>query len=167
MDFSLIVYALGATAIGLGGSYYLMTGGRMYSAVGFLLASIASFVYFGLRWFDGLKLKPFIAGGVDKTMAWPPQVNYCPDFMSLKQEGVGVSAKYYCVDTMGVTGLPVFTNTSILEKSGNNINNIILTKDTTASTYATNLNSGRTLGITWEGIFDGKAPSSRTPPYPA
>jgi hypothetical protein len=167
IDYALIVYALGATAVGLGVPYYLMTGGRMYSAIGFLLAAIASFVYFGLRWFDGMKLKPFIAGGVDTNMVWPPQVNYCPDFMSLKQVGVGASARYYCVDTMGVTGLPVFTNTSILETTGNNINNILLVKDRPASTYATTLNSGRTLGVTWEGIFDGKAPSSRTPPYPA
>jgi hypothetical protein len=167
MDYSLIVYALGATAVGLGGSYYMMSGGRMYSAVGFLLASIACFVYFGLRWFDGMKLKPFLASGYDRKMAWPPQINYCPDFMSLKQVGVSTSAKYYCVDTMGVTGLPVFTSTSILSTSGNDINNILLVKDRTASTYAQTLNAGRTLGITWEGIFDGKAPSARTPPYPA
>jgi hypothetical protein len=167
IDYSLIVYALGATAVGLGGSYYLMSGGRMYSAIGFLLASIAIFVYFGLRWFEGMKLKPFLAGGVDKKMPWPPQINYCPDFMSLKQIGVGTNAKYYCVDTMGVTGLPLFTKTSDLVVSGNDINNILLVKDRTAQTYATTLNAGRTLGITWEGIFDGRAPSSRTPPYPA
>ena len=166
IDYSLIVYALGATAVGLGGSYYLMSGGRMYSAIGFLLASIAIFVYFGLRWFEGMKLKPFLVGGVDKKMTWPPQINYCPDFMSLKQVGVGGSAKYYCVDTMGVTGLPLFTKTSTLTTSGNDINNILLVKDRTAATYATSLNAGRTLGVTWEGIFDGRAPSNRTPPYP-
>jgi hypothetical protein len=167
MDYSLILYALGATAIGLGGSYYLMTGGRLYSAIGFLLASIAVFVYFGLRWFEGMKLKSFLRGGVDTKMPWPPQVNFCPDFMSLRQVGVGTAARYYCVDTMGVTGLPLFTKTSALETTGNNINNILLVKDRTAATYATTLNAGRTLGITWEGIFDGRAPSSRTPPYPA
>jgi len=167
MDYSLILYALGATAIGLGGSYYLMTGGRLYSAIGFLLASIAVFVYFGLRWFEGMKLKSFLRGGVDTKMPWPPQVNFCPDFMSLRQIGVGTAARYYCVDTMGVTGLPLFTKTSALETTGNNINNILLVKDRTAATYATTLNAGRTLGITWEGIFDGRAPSSRTPPYPA
>lgn len=166
-DYALIVYALGATAVGLGGPYYLMSSGRLYSAIGFLLAAIAVFVYFGLRWFDGMKLKPFVAGGVDKTMAWPPQINYCPDFMSLKQVGSGDSARYYCVDTMGVTGLPVFTKSSQIETTGNNINNILLTKNKTAASYAVSLNAGRTLGITWEGIFDGKAPSSRTPPYPA
>jgi hypothetical protein len=166
IDYSLIVYALGATAIGLGGSYYMMSGGRQYSAIGFLLASIAIFVYFGLRWFEGMKLKAFLVGGVDKKMAWPPQINYCPDFLSLKQIGVGNTAQYYCVDTMGVTGLPPFTKTSNIVTAGADINNILLVKDRTAATYATTLNAGKTLGVTWEGIFDGRAPSNRTPPYP-
>jgi hypothetical protein len=167
MDYSLIVYALGATAVGLGGSYYLMNGGRLYSAIGFLLASIAVFVYFGLRWFEGMKLKQFLVGGVDKNMPWPPQINFCPDFMSLKQIGSGPGARYYCVDTMGITGLPLFTKNSVIETTGQNINNILLDKGRTAQTYAIMLNGGRTLGVTWEGIFDGRAPSSRTPPYPA
>lgn len=166
IDYSLIVYALGATAIGLGGAYYLMTGGRLYSAIGFLLAAIACFVYFGLRWFDGMKLKGFLSGSIPKDTPWPPQINYCPDFMSLKQTGTGAGAQYYCVDTMGVTALPVFTATSAIETSGT-INNILLTKDKTAASYATSLNAGNTLGITWEGVFDGKTPSAVTPPYPA
>lgn len=167
IDYSLIAYALAATAIGLGGPYYIMTTGRLYAAIGFLFAALAIFIYFGLRWFEGTKLKTFLVGTVSPSTAWPPQINYCPDFMSLKQEGSGTSAKYYCVDTMGVTGLPKFEESSILETTGNGINNILLTKDTTAATYATNLNAGKTLGITWEGVFDGKAASAVTPPYPA
>ena len=167
IDYSLIAYALGATAIGLGGSYYIMNSGRMYTAIGFIMASIAIFIYFGLRWFDGMRLRTFLSGGLPSSTTWPPQINYCPDFMSLKQEGVGSSARYYCVDTMGVTGLPKFTENSIIETSGNSINNILLTKGKTSQDYATSLNAGSTLGITWEGVFDGKAASAGSPPYPA
>jgi hypothetical protein len=165
-DFSLILYALAALLIGGGGSYYIMKTDRMITAIGFFLASLAIFIYFGLRWFDGLKLRPSISGVFDPKSSWPPIINYCPDFMSLKQDGTN----FYCVDTMGVTKLPRYTADSslVFTASGTSrVNNFKLTKDTSATTYTNSFFlGGDTAGITWEGIYDGRSPSSRVPPFP-
>jgi hypothetical protein len=155
IDFSLILYALAALLIGGGGSYYIMKTERMVTAVGFLLASIAIFTYFGLRWFDGMKLRPNISGVIDPNTPWPPVINYCPDFLSLKQEG----NSFYCVDTMGVSTLPLFTQGSTATAT----NGILLNKDSTAQAYA---GTFITKNVTWEGIYDGRSATTRKPPFP-
>ncbi len=156
IDFSLILYCFAALLIGGGGSYYIMKTERMITAIGFFLASIAVFVYFGLRWFDGLKLRPSLSGVIDPNTSWPPVINYCPDFLSLKQDGTN----FYCVDTMGVSTLPLFTQGS----TASSTNGILLNKDANAQAY---VGSFISKGITWEGIYDGRSATTRKPPFPA
>lgn len=162
IDYSLIVYCLGALLIGGGGAYYIMKTDRMITAVGFLLASIAIFVYFGLRWFDGFKLRQEMAGSIDPKTPWPPLVNFCPDFLSLVKSGTN----FYCVDTTGVSTLPKYTGTIQVTAGANSPVNVIpLAPTKTAMEYVTN--SLMTTGITWEGIYDGRSASTRKIPFPA
>lgn len=158
-DFSVILYSLAALLIGGGGSYYILKSERQITAIGFFLASLAIFVYFGLRWFDGLKLRPSISGVMNPATSWPPVINYCPDFLSLKQVG----SDFYCVDTTGVSKLNTFTQMSVPDAN----NSLQLVQNRTAQQYVTsNFLSGNTTGLTWEGIYDGRSPSDRVPPYP-
>ncbi len=163
IDYSLIVYILGAVAIGMGIPYYFMKLDRPYAAFGMVLAFLAIFIYFGLRWFEGMKLRPFLVGGVSKTAKWPPQINYCPDFLSLKTK----NSKYYCVDTTGVSpSMPLYTVNSDIDTQ--NPNYLELTKDKTAEQYVNgNLLAGVASGLTWEGVYDGVSASNVTPPFPA
>jgi hypothetical protein len=166
IDLSLLFYILVAFLIGFGGPYFFMNLGKTYTAGGFALAAIGIFTYFGLRWFDGLRLKQSMMAGLPKTTSWPPQINACPDFLSLKKTGTGTTAKYYCVDTMGLTGLTLFTSTSAIDLRDSN-NYLELSSTGTASTYATSFLGGRTQGMTWEGIYDGITASGAKPPYPS
>ena len=163
IDFSLIVYILAAVAVGLGGGYTLLKQDRVYSAAGLVIVSIAIFTYFGLRWFDGLRLKQSLLAGVPRTSQWPPQINYCPDFLSLKTK----DNKYYCVDTTGVSpSMPLYTVNSDIDTQ--NPNYLELTKDKTAQQYvSSNFLAGVTSGLTWEGVYDGVSASNVTPPFPA
>lgn len=155
IDFSLILYVLAALLIGGGGSFYILKTERMVTAIGFFLATIAIFTYFGLRWFDGFKLRSSISGAIDPNTPWPPVINYCPDFLSLKREGT----TFYCVDTMGVTTMPLFT----IGSSASASNGLLLTPNKNAQGYATDALSS---SFTWEGIYDGRSASTRIPPYP-
>lgn len=163
IDFSLILYSFAALLIGGGGTYYIMKTERAITAIGFFIASLAIFIYFGLRWFDGFKLRQSLAGGVDPKTPWPPVINYCPDFMSLKQEGTN----FYCVDTMGISMLTPWTEGSSVNLTGTTQNAFALNQNNTGQTYATSFLGGATSGITWEGIYDGRSASTRKPPFPA
>jgi hypothetical protein len=160
IDYSLIVYILGALLIGGGGAYYIMITERMVTAIGFLLASIAIFVYFGLRWFDGFKLRQGMSGVINPNTPWPPIINYCPDFMNIVKDGTD----YYCVDTTGISTLPRYNATTGLVKTGT-LNYIPLRSTNTPMTYV----SGNLLsaGVTWEGVWDGRSASAARIPYPA
>lgn len=168
IDFSLILYILFAFAVGMGIPFYLMKQDRLYAAVGVIIVSIAVFIFFGMRWFDGMRLKQSILGGVPPDTQWPPQINVCPDFLSLKQVGTGRDAKFYCVDAMGVSGLKRFTSTSAIEPDRDTTNYMLLTKGATAQDYTTNFFiGGNTQGTTWEGVYDGMTATNVVPPYPA
>lgn len=156
MDFSLILYILAALLIGGGGSYYILQTERMVTAIGFFIATIAIFAYFGLRWFDGMKLRTNISGGIDPNTSWPPVVNYCPDFLSLKQQGTS----FYCVDTMGVSTLSLFKEG---DDASTTNKGILLNTAATAQSY---VGEFITKKVTWEGIYDGRSASNRKPPFP-
>ena len=57
IDFSLIAYILFAAFVGLGFPYLLLTTGRQYAAGFVVIASLGAFIYFGMQWFNGLRLK--------------------------------------------------------------------------------------------------------------
>jgi hypothetical protein len=165
IDFSLILYILAAVIVGVGAGYYLLKMDRVYAAAGIVIGFIGIFTYFGLRWFEGLRLKQFLQGPISRTASWPPQINYCPDFLSLKQVGTGTAAQFFCVDAVGVSSLPIFTPNSIPSLTPTQ-NALLLTKDNTAQQYAVDFLGGNLRGLTWEGVYDGTSASNIKPPYP-
>ena len=95
IDFSLILYILLAALVGLGVPYYFLQTGKFYAGAGFLLAALATFIFFGMRWFNGLRLNTTFFGATSTTQSWPPQINYCPDFLSLKQAQFMMHTSYF------------------------------------------------------------------------
>lgn len=162
IDYSLLLYILVCVLIGAGVPYTFIQSQKLYAAIGFLIFALASFIYFGLRWFDGFHLKQSMVGGVDPTSSWPPQINYCPDFLSLKKHTNG---NYYCVDAMGVSGLTVFTSTSTIDPTASTANLFgPLTANKKASEYLSDMLSKK---LTWEGVYDGISPANVKPPVPS
>jgi hypothetical protein len=159
IDFSLIIYILVGALVGLGVPYYFLQSGKFYAGVGFLLAALATLIFFGLRWFNGLRLDTTFFGATSTTQSWPPQINYCPDFLSLKQIG----ANYYCVDAMGVSKFPRFTESSAVDTSRPG-NYLPLTQTNTATLYQPLLMAS---GLRWEGVYDGISAANIKPPFPA
>ena len=191
IDFSLIAYILFAAFVGLGFPYLLLTTGRQYAAGFVVIASLGAFIYFGMQWFNGLRLKKDIfSGSVSPDSPWPPQINYCPDYLSLVKgatTGTGASAKtnYYCVDTTGVSGLTKYTSSGTIcavQKDGTTLKddtsadgatctvaNAMKLDPGTSTTPATGATYSAVLtskGLTWEGVYDGLSTSNRPIPYP-
>lgn len=173
IDYSFLLYVLFAILVGLGGAYYAMKNQKTILAIGIIIASIAIFWFFGTRWFNGFKLKQDMVGGVDRTITWPPQINYCPDFLSLTSTGSGTTLKYFCVDSQGVTktgttGLPLFTegSTPIDINEPRDGNALKLITDTSAEAIDLFKQTIKMNKLIWEGIYDGNSFSGAPFPSP-
>lgn len=166
VSYGLIVYVLFAFGVGIGIPYYFMQQQKLYAAGGFAIAAIACFVYFGMRWFTGLELSATLLPTTAGMTSWPPQINYCPDFMSLLSSGTGVNTSFWCVDTMGVYPGMISGGGHYTSGTPTAANALLLVKDNKASDYATTFVGPPYNGITWEGIYDGVSASANKPTYP-
>lgn len=70
-----------------------------------LVLLIAVFAFYGLRWFKGGVLK----GSEEKTDAWPPIVNMCPDFMVTYKNTDGNT---YCFDINNTYNAKTYSGSS-------------------------------------------------------
>jgi hypothetical protein len=93
-----------------------------------------------------------------KSGPWPPTINVCPDFLSL----VTVSGSPVCVDPIGTGALRKWTSGQTGDAY---IFNLKLTLNGQARINAL-CDSCRSLGLTWEGVYDGSACLNNQPPIP-
>jgi len=165
MDYYLIVYILFSIVLIFSGVYYLFKLDKTIGAMLYGLGSIAVCVFYGIRWFDGDKLKKLGYAG-----SWPPHINMCPDYFTLYSDNGGT----YCVDSVGFTGTKFSKPTD-----GTSITAIALGGSAVAPTLSQGMlikggessrridlttNAGlqiacqtcQALNIPWEGITDGK-----------
>jgi hypothetical protein len=177
MDYWLIAYIVVSIIIGTGSSGFLYKRQQTVAAILTFILLLLIFIFYGLRWFSGGNLK----GSKEGTVAWPPIVNLCPDFMISYKDTAG---NIYCYDAKNAYNLK--TAAAIPEVS---VANIINTTDTgykimdtagvsgdlkadiaTAGTkkwplltkFATNpsaivasTNTNNKL-LRWEGVWDGR-----------
>jgi hypothetical protein len=113
MDFWLIAYIVVSIIIGTGASGFLYKRQQTVAAILTFILLLLIFIFYGLRWFSGGNLK----GSQPGTVAWPPIVNACPDFMISYKASDG---KTYCYDVNNFYGLKVST-TSISNVSNTNL----------------------------------------------
>ena len=167
IDYSFIVYILFAVLVSLGTAYYAVKSDKTILAIAIIISSIAIFWFFGSRWFDGYKLKNDMTGGVDRSSSWPPQINYCPDFLSLKNVTSGSTTTYYCVDTMGIAKvLKKYNEGDPIVLTGA-INAIQIPTSYTEANAMTNLkNTLDQNELKWEGVYNLMSFSGATIPNP-
>lgn len=155
MDYVFYFYIFLSFVIATGGAYVLGSSGRIIAAFVYLLGVVAIEAYFGMRWFQGMKVKASDAG------PWPPVLNTCPDFLSLYYNGDTA----VCVDTIGVA-----PNGGIQKWAGNAdarfMFNLHLDKSGPARAKAL-CDEAKAKMVTWEGVYDGGNCSNVEPPKPA
>jgi hypothetical protein len=192
MDFWFIAYILISIVLGLGAVSYTYKRGQTIAAMLLLVLLIAIFVFYGLRWFQGGTLK----GTTGTGGQWPPIVNVCPDFMSSKQVGSGLSGKIYCIDSKNIYGLQRMTTTSgkfvvaSIENENSGLMMVDGTKglktDTLSADTAKDLPERRypilsglkasingllttvpqMKDVRWEGVYDGTSATADKAPIP-
>lgn len=188
MDFSLIVYILLCVVIGGGIVSSFYNENQKAAAMSALVLLVLVFIFFGLRWFKDGNLKTAQQG----TVAWPPIVNMCPDFMVTWTDTSATGGnKIYCYDASNVYGLKTSNCCSLT--TGLTINGVsgqsaYLIKDPSQNTGATNLNNDTNglrwplLGklktapqtvitdagssLKWEGVWDGRSSTPTAAPLP-
>ena len=124
----------------------------------FAIGAAIVLIYTGIVWFG-------TSTPVVKT--WPPRINTCPDYLTLakwttaKIVGNAGSITKGCVDMLGVstvssikqTSVPAAnfdpTTSNVFEYTSADLNGATQTKLTQIC------NRCQTLGITWEGVYDG------------
>lgn len=161
MEFFFIAYILISIVLISGSFFYNYVAGKTAQAgilgIGLLVAAIV----FGVRWFPGGRSVAAAASGAP----WPPNINVCPDFLSLTKVG----GKFYCVDPIGVSR----RNLGGMERWSS--------PDQIDPKYLFNLYSDlgdgpdrlnklydecKAKAVTWEGVWDGSVGLGGSPPRP-
>ena len=152
INWLLVLYAILCIIGVIVGSTSLYPSGSATATI-FAIGSIIVFVYFGYRWFS----KPAL------STTWPPSINMCPDYLTLVPSVKNSANKTVggCIDMLGVSkngGLTKSRPTSGLTTSSPTVFPYTatgLTPTTTAAQIQAICDKCNTMGITWEGIYDG------------
>jgi hypothetical protein len=161
MDFWLVAYILTSVVLGASLVSILYKDEQKVGAISLVILLILIFLFYGLRWFKGGKLKGTTPGG---TIQWPPIVNMCPDFMSSYKEPNG---KVYCYDAGNFYEMKTYAGANQREITVNGVagQRGILVKDVqgVSTTYplrqADNITpilaDSKGKYVKWEGVIDG------------
>lgn len=156
MNFYMISFIITAILVIVYGSYYFFSSSRTIGAIVFLVGSILTFVFYGLRWF-GTQGTPFNPSPVQ----WPPYVNTCPDFLTYyKRKKSDGSVTDTCVDRIGVSrnnALQLFPANGQVNPDNDNYFFPTATQSQDPEAKRMEL-CRRTIqyGLTWEGVSDGE-----------
>jgi hypothetical protein len=155
MDLNLLFYCFLTVVIVFGGTYYFYSNRLESSAAIYFLGTVIAAVYFGFRWFSS-------PGAASKPGAWPPAVNYCPDFLTLTQD---ITGKKICIDMIGVA--KGGTNTLQVSDGTQTTDAYIFDLKTTSINRLDELcGEAKEKGVTWEGVWNGETCSNTAPPLP-
>ena len=159
MEYTFLFYCFLSVILISGGSFFLYSSGLQVAAPIFFLGSLGAVLYFGLRWFTtGGDIKNT---GANANSAWPPVINYCPDFMSL----TNVSGKKMCIDTVGVAAQLAGATSPLNQWTDPSQTQASYTFDPNQAVQAL-CKQAQTNGLTWEGVWNGTACSGTAPPPP-
>lgn len=153
VNWNFVIYTLLSVAIVAMGTAKLFSMGPP-TAIIYAIGSVMVFIFYGYRWFG--------ANSNKKSDTWPPTLNTCPDYLTYIKTLPGDS-KPGCVDMLGVGTLTlVKTLESDLTAAGalQSTNQTKVFGFTSADILSGTdvrliCNRCRTLGITWEGVYDG------------
>jgi hypothetical protein len=156
MDYKFLFYCFLSLVLITGGGFYFYSARQEATAVIYFMGAIVAALYFGFRWFNS-------SGDVAAaaTGAWPPVINYCPDFLTLATVG----GEQVCIDTVGVAqagGMATSNGTQIAEQYIFHLFLNQLTSDRIKSLCR----EAKAKQVTWEGVWNGSACMNRDPPKP-
>lgn len=139
-----------------GGTFYFYSNQQEVAAGIMLFGLLITGIYFGLRWFPG-------AGSqIIPTGAWPPIVNYCPDFLTL----YAINGEQVCLDTIGVAqsgGISKWSNPN--QQDEKYMFHLFL--NTSGPDRIKKLcDQAKDKKVTWEGVWDGAVCMNVSPPIP-
>uniref|UniRef100_A0A6C0D7V2 Uncharacterized protein n=1 Tax=viral metagenome TaxID=1070528 RepID=A0A6C0D7V2_9ZZZZ len=179
MELSFIFYLFAAFIIIPGIFFILVLFNKPTAGIIAAIGMLILFILFGIQFFneDGT-YKQTVS---DKYKTWPPQINYCPDFLSLFKNGT----ELMCVDTVGVASTNSGNSLQLFNPNTNTVPterqmfHLYLT-DESINAYKADTNNAtkpfdrksilieqcQDKKITWEGIFDGLQPLDGKVPVP-
>jgi len=152
INWLIVLYSVLCIIAVIVGSTQLYPSGSATATI-FGIGSIIIFVYFGYRWFS----RPAV------SRTWPPSINMCPDYLTLVPSVKDSTDKTVggCIDMLGVSkngGLATSKPVSGLTTATATVfpyTAAALTPKTTAAQIQEICDKCKTMGITWEGIYDG------------
>ena len=155
MNLILLLYAFSTVVIIFGGTYYFYSTQLETSAAIYFLGTVVGAIYFGFRWFTA-------SGATEKGPgSWPPAINYCPDFLTLTT----VNGVQYCIDMLGVAR-GGSSNIQVSDGTQTTDNYLFNLKTTSTARINDLCGLSKTMGLTWEGVWNGASCSGNAPPLP-
>ena len=169
MDLSFIFFIFAAFIV-IPGTFFILAIFNKYLAAGIAsLGMLVLFILFGIQFYnaDGTYVKPTV------TTNWPPSINYCPDYLTLRRIDSNCSPNsniYVCYDSIGVG-----YGTNSIQQYNDVGSNFCPRPDQTFNLYiGSNDNDRRdriideckSKKVTWEGIYDGLKSYKNVVPKP-
>ena len=148
-NISLVIFIVSAILVIGGGSMYFNSNQQYIALLIFFVLSILIFVVYGLRWFGPNGIYNI------KTVAWPPAINACPDYLTAYTLNVPSGPIKGCVDTIGVSRNGGITKLN----KGDTVNGPTDSRFfqiIAGETPAAKCQRTMTAGLTWEGVTDGE-----------
>ena len=174
MELSFIFYIFAAFII-IPGTFFVFSLFNKYLAGGIgAIGMIIIFIFFGTQFFtpDGNYIQK------SSPIAWPPTINFCPDFLSLiTVDASGGNHVMVCVDTVGVTtkgtsGLLQYNPNNLVTGGAGGVpeasQQFDLHLDVSDNNERTNaiVDECKTKGLTFEGIWNGISQTKNIVPKP-
>jgi hypothetical protein len=156
MDLKFILYIFLSIVLVTGGAYSFYSSGQELTASLFFVGSLGAVIFFGLRWFTGTgRTKP-------EAGAWPPVINYCPDFLTLHV----VNNTPVCIDTIGVAQSGGISRWSDPTQTDTRYLFNLYTAQSGEQRVKSLCDECSQKKVTWEGVWDGTTCVGREPPPP-
>lgn len=149
-DIKFIIYMIVSVIIVVYGTYQVL---QLYQGLGALLFFIGSLyicIIYGIKW---------VGPGTDGPSTWPPQINTCPDYLTLFPRTINGNTEPSCIDTIGVANQGVLmkfpADGSTNPPSDPKYYFSLVT--TSADKNSELCNKAIAAGLTWEGITNGES----------
>jgi hypothetical protein len=171
MELSFIFYIFAAFII-IPGTFFVFSLFNKYLAGGIgAIGMTITFIFFGIQFFtpDGNYIQK------SSPIAWPPTINFCPDFLSLMTIDASGGPIMICVDTVGVStkgtsGLQQYNPNNHVTGGGVPVvsQQFDLHLDVSDNNERTNaiVDECKTKGLTFEGIWNGISQTKNIVPKP-
>ena len=173
MELSFIFYIFAAFII-IPGTFFILSLFNKYLAGGIAsIGMIIIFIMFGIQFYsaDGNYIQQ------SSPIAWPPTINFCPDFLSLTTVDASGGPVMVCVDTVGVStqgasGLQQYNPNNTVTGSASGVpastQQFNLHLDISDDNDRTNaiVQDCKDKGLTFEGIWNGISQTQNIVPTP-